>query len=78
MILRAFVIVALTLLSAVGPAHAVTIQATNTINTGNCMPFGCPGIFAPTMGFTYQNVPAFSVGVGGTIRFDTAVPNNLP
>ena len=59
-------------------AHALTIEATNTINTGNCIPFGCPGTYGPSMGFTYQNVPAFSVGTGSTISFDTALPNDVP
>ena len=61
-------------------AHALslTIQGNEGGNTNNCIPFGCPGLFTPFMGFIYKNLPAFSVSPGDFIAFDTNSVNDVP
>lgn len=41
-------------------------------------PFGCSGSSDSDTGFIYQNLPAFSVGSGDFIRFDTGLTNDQP
>lgn len=80
---RAFAYVQLFLFGAVltmPVAHAsiFTVEGSNTVQVGNCIPFGCPGYYDPYMGFVYKNLPAFSVNAGDKIAFDTGAVNDNP
>ncbi|MEK9660202.1 MAG: hypothetical protein VW644_00435, partial [Alphaproteobacteria bacterium] len=56
-------------------AATITVQG-NTTGVGNCIPFGCPGSYAPTMGFVYKNIPSFTLDIGDVIAFDTGGIND--
>ena len=62
-------------------ASTVALQG-NATSVNNCIPFGANwNATAPAVsynGFVYQNVPAFSLGVGDTISFDLGSPNDNP
>lgn len=64
---------------AAAPAGAATITVQGDVTSvGNCIPFGCPGEYGPTMGFVYQNIAAFGLLPGDTIAFDTGDVNDIP
>ncbi len=58
-------------------AGLITYEGDTVINSGNCIPFGCPDSFGSHMGFVYQNIAAFDLKVGDTIAFDLTGSTNL-
>jgi len=72
----AFALLVGMLASGAVQAQTVTI-APDSPTVGNCYPFGGGGNeWPPYAGFVYQNVPAFSLGIGDSFAFDLGVPND--
>lgn len=61
-----------------GAVHAQTVTiAPDSPQVGNCYPFGGGGNdWLPYTAFVYQNVPAFSLGIGDSFAFDLGFPND--
>ena len=59
-------------------AQIITIEP-DSPSVDNCIPFG-RSTDGPYVGFIYQNIPAFDLGIGDTLAFDLAgdAPNDHP
>lgn len=71
------IIVSICLSSAALLAQATTVNYTGTTKSvGNCIPFGCPDLYGPHMGFIYKDIAAFTLNPGDIIAFDTGAKND--
>jgi hypothetical protein len=56
---------------------SLAIVPTSSTFVGNCIPFGANDSQWGFRGFIYKNIPAFSLPVGGKIRFDLGRQNDV-
>jgi hypothetical protein len=63
-------------IAAATPYAATTTYAGASPVVSNCIPFGCPDVYDPHMGFVYKGIGAFTLNAGDIIAFDTGAVND--